>query len=185
MTAPADNSGRIVVGKITGLYGIKGWVKVQSYTTPPENLFAYQPWYLADPLKQTEKPAKPLQVRPHGKGYVAHLEGLDDRDSASACCSHLITVDSKALPDLPQGEYYWQQLIGLRVLSVYGKTPDKPVLLGQITGLMETGANDVIIVGPCESSLDQRERLLPYVESFILEVYMAAGTMLVDWDPEF
>lgn len=178
--------GQIVVGKLTAPYGVKGWVKVHSYTDPPENIFGYGPWRLAG--QHGERQATVVVVddhRVHGKGLVAHLQGIDDREAAATVCQRLVMVDGGGLPALPEGEYYWHQLTGLDVFSGAPGRPGSPVLLGKVTGLLETGANDVLVVAPCEGSLDQRERLLPYVEACVLEVDLAAGRMLVDWDPDF
>ncbi len=177
---------KTIAGKLAGVYGIKGWVKVHSYTEPAENIFRYQPWYLAD--RDGNLTGNILEVdefRAHGKGLVAHIKGIDDRDEAGLLCQRLVAVEMDALPPLPEGEYYWQQLVGMAVWSQFDQHRDKPVLLGQIRELMETGANDVLLVAPCEGSIDQRERLLPYVDACVLGVDLAAGTMLVDWDPEF
>ncbi len=181
----ASTEGKAVVGKLTAVYGIKGWVKVYSYTEPAEKIFSFQPWFLVG-----NEGGKSMTVviddhRPHGKGLIAHIKGVDDRDQAALYCQRQITVDMGELPALPEGEYYWQQLKGLKVMSVYGGRDNAPLLLGRIGDLMETGANDVMVVVPCENSIDQRERLLPYVDAYVLEVDLDAGTMLVDWDPEF
>jgi 16S rRNA processing protein RimM len=175
---------RVTVGKLTSVYGIKGWVKVHSYTDPSENIFGFNPWLLVS--AEGSNNINPVVIddhRVHGKGFVAHIKGVDDRDKAALLCQQIITVEMGELPKLPDGEYYWQQLTGLEVLSSYGSKI--PVLLGKISSLMETGANDILVVAPCENSIDQRERLLPYVDAYVLKVDLAAGNMLVDWDPEF
>lgn len=185
-TPDPELAGKSVAGKLSGVYGVKGWVKVQSYTDPAENIFSYQPWFLAD--LQGNLTGQTLEIdawRNHGKGLIAHIKGVDDRDQAALLCQRKIAVAMGALPELPAGEYYWQQLKGLRVLSNYHGGDNPPRLLGQVKDLMETGANDVMIVGPCDGSIDQRERLLPYVDAHVLEVDLQAGTMLVDWDPDF
>ncbi|HQQ63651.1 MAG TPA: ribosome maturation factor RimM [Pseudomonadales bacterium] len=175
---------KTVVGKLTAVYGVKGWVKVHSFTDPMENIFSYTPWFLVG----ADESNTGTQVivddhRVHGKGLVAHIKGVDDRDAAALFCQQMIAVDIGELPVLPEGEYYWQELTGLQVFSRYGA--GERVLLGKVSALMETGANDVLVVSPCEKSVDQRERLLPYVDAYVLEVDLDTGTMLVDWDPEF
>lgn len=182
--AQPEQNGKVVAGKLTSVYGVKGWVKVHSYTDPPEKIFTFSPWFLAS----TEEGSNHVPVviddyRPHGKGLVAHIKGVDDRDEAALLCQRLITVEMGELPKLPDGEYYWQQLTGLQVFSSYEGHP--PVLLGKVSSLMETGANDILVVAPCEGSIDQRERLLPYVDAYVLKVDLATSSMFVDWDPEF
>jgi 16S rRNA processing protein RimM len=171
---------KAVAGKLTSVYGIKGWVKVHSYTDPAEKIFSFSPWFLG------ENDSTPIVIddyRAHGKGLVAHIKGVDDRDQAALLCQRMITVEMGELPALPENEYYWQQLTGLQVLSSYNG--NAPVLLGKVSSLMETGANDILVVTPCEGSIDQRERLLPYVDAYVLKVDLTAKNMLVDWDPEF
>jgi 16S rRNA processing protein RimM len=113
--------------------------------------------------------------RAHGKILVARLEGCDDRDAAEALVGYEIQVPRSRLPDdLAPGEYYWADLVGLRVETLGG------VELGRIARLFETGANDVIVVE------GKRERLLPYVwQQVVREVDLGAGVMRVDWDPDF
>jgi 16S rRNA processing protein RimM len=119
-----------------------------------------------------------------GKGLVAQLRGCTDRDMALRFARADIAVERSALPQLEQDEYYWHQLEGLRV---YAKSGDgSRVLLGRVDHLVETGANDVLVVKPDTGSLDQRERLIPWVpDDVVLKVDLAQGEMLVDWDPEF
>ncbi len=172
-------SAALVVGKVVGAYGIKGWVKVHSFTDPKENIFDYQPWYL-----KTDKGWVPVKLdagRLQGKGLVAQLNGETDRNRAEALyigCE--IAVDRSVLPNLEDGDYYWSDLIGLRVRTVAG------VDLGSIVEMLETGANDVLVVRGDNDSLDQQERLVPWVpDEFVKEVNPTAGYMVVDWDPEF
>ena len=184
-----DTLGRkITVGRVTGVFGIQGWVKIHSHTEPPDNIFKYQPWCLrADTIGTTEHtPSVQITVcdyRPHGKGHIAKLNGIDTREQAEVLCRHTIETALDQLPPLPEGEFYWQQLIGL---AVYHHTDDQDVLLGVVSNLMETGANDVMEVTPCAGSLDQRTRLLPYVpDVHVTNIDIPAGRITVDWDPAF
>lgn len=186
---PSDSLDRtIVVGRVTGVFGVQGWVKIHSHTEPADNLFQYQPWLLrADTLGASTPPPSTKVVvthhRPHGKGYVAKLEGIDNRDQAEALCRQNIETPLDQLPSLPDGEFYWQQLLGL---AVYCNMNGKDTLLGVIGNLIETGANDVMEVTPCTGSLDKRTRLLPYVPGVhVTEIDIPAGRMTVDWDPAF
>lgn len=174
-------SNLIDVGRITSVFGIKGWVKVQSDTEPPENIARYSPWWL-----KTRHGVKAMvvdQFQPHGKGYIAHIEGVDDRDAAEALARVTIAVERSQMPSLAPDEYYWHQLVGLVVISEFD---GRAVKLGRVSRLMETGANDVLVVAPDETSLDERERLVPYVPGqFVKQVDLEAGVIRVDWDPEF
>jgi 16S rRNA processing protein RimM len=179
---PVDKSlDLVVVGRITAVYGIKGWVKVHSYTEVAEDVFAYQPWYVktAHGVKRVEID----EARPHGKSFAAHIKGVDDRTLAEQYAGSDVAVERALLPELNTGEYYWSQLENLVVISVYD---GQSLRLGRVSKLLETGANDVLVVVPDEQSIDQRERLIPYVpEQFILAIDLVAGEMRVDWDPEF
>lgn len=173
-----DPANRIVVGRITSAYGIKGWVKVFSYTQPMENILQYPEWFL---VKGDEQRSLTLvKGKRHGKTLVAQLEGVNDRTGAEHLRGCEISVAVEELPELPEGEYYWHQLEGLRVFTLNGEC------LGQVDSLMETGANDVLVVRPTTDSLDNRQRLVPYVpEEYVREVVLDSGYMVVDWDPEF
>lgn len=168
----------MVLGKITAVYGIKGWVKIYSFTDPMENIFNYSPWQLniGGSLQTVEVEAS----KRHGKGLIAKLVGVDDRDVARNFCGHEIFGDSSQLPELEEGEYYWNQLKNLLVYT------ESDQLLGKVSHLMETGANDVLVVKATKDSIDQQERLLPYLpDQVIKEIDLETGTMRVDWDPEF
>jgi len=169
------------VGRITAVFGIKGWVKVHSYTEPQENLFEYHPWWLK--TKHGVKKVEIDEARPHGDAFVAHLVGVDDRDLAAEYTAADIAIERDQLPELDDGEYYWSQLEGL---AVYTEFSGKQERLGVVSKLFETGANDVLVIAADAESIDQRERLIPYVPGqFVLSVDIAAAKILVDWDPEF
>jgi 16S rRNA processing protein RimM len=179
--APADGD-LVVLGRISGVHGIKGWLKVRSFTDPIEGILDYPAWHV-----KTAAGWEVLEIdagRRQGRGLVVHLPGCEDRDSAQRFVQADIAVPRAALPELERGEYYWNELEGLQVRSrlADGTT----VLLGRVDHLLETGANDVLVVRACEGSMDRRERLLPWVPgAVILEVDLAARELLVDWDPEF
>lgn len=169
----------LVVGRVVSVHGVKGWVKVFSYTDPLENILDYRPWYLStdEGWEQVEVSA----ARGSGKRLIAHLGDCDDRDQArERFVGREIAIPREALPEPDEGEYYWRELIGLRVVLEDGRD------LGVVSTLMETGANDVLVVRGDRHSLDRRERLLPWVpDQVIRRVDRQAGTLTVDWDPEF
>lgn len=171
----------INVGRITAVFGIKGWVKIHSSTEITEDLFSFTPWWL-----KTAHGVKKIEIddyRVHGNAFVAHIKGVDDRDVAATYTGVDIAVERDFLPELDDGEYYWSQLEGL---TVFSEQNGQRICLGQVARLLETGANDVLVVAPNEASFDQRERWVPYVPGqFVLSVDLSAGEMIVDWDPEF
>ncbi|GAD62216.1 ribosome maturation factor RimM [Aquipseudomonas alcaligenes] len=177
MSATPSVEDLIVLGKITSVHGVRGEVKIYSFTDPIDNLLDYTAWTLKrdGEVKQVELVSGRLQ----GKVLVAKLKGLDDREVARTFAGFDICVPRALLPDLDDGEYYWHQLEGLKVIDLQGQ------LLGRIDHLLETGSNDVMVVKPCPGSLDDRERLLPYTEQCVQQVDLAAGEMRVDWDADF
>lgn len=163
----------IVVGEISGVFGIKGWVKVYSFTEPRENILNYSPWILrkGSDLKTLEVLDGSLQ----GKAVVASLSGITDRDIAASLGGYEIVIDAGMLPEPEEGEYYWRDLIGLKVETEQGVT------LGLVDYLLETGANDVLIVKDGE-----KERLIPFLQGqFVKKIDLESSLMIVDWDPEF
>ena len=162
----------VSVGEVVGAFGVRGWVRVRSYTDPPENILGYSPWVIEGSESTTE--FRVLGGRRHGQGAVAQLKGIADRDQAAALKNSVISVPRSTFPPLAEDHYYWTDLIGLEVLTPAG------VPLGKITGVMETGANDVMEVR------GGRDHLIPFViGEFVKEVRLNSGFIVVDWDPEF
>lgn len=169
--AAQDMERRIIVGRVAGVFGVKGWVKVYSYTVPPGNILSYSPWQLR--LGGDWVTLQRVAGRVHGKGVVAQFAGYDDCDAAATLFDCDIAVTRDQLPDTQGDEFYWADLIGLRVVTLDGTE------LGVVDHLLETGANDVVVVK------GERERLLPYIDQVVREVDLDGGVMRVDWDPEF
>ncbi len=167
-----------MVGRITSVFGVKGWLKVYSYTDPRDGILNYRHWTLVQDGKRVS--AELEEGRRQGQGIVARLKGINDRDIARSYAGAEVRVPRSELPDLPAGEYYWYQLEGLVVFTVEGER------LGFVHHMIETGANDVVTVRADDASIDQRERLIPYLpEQVVKEVDLAERRMVVDWDPEF
>ena len=168
---------RVTLGRIVGVYGVRGWVRVQSFTRPVENLLDYRRWWLA-----TDSPyeARVIEARPHGGALVASLSDaadapITDRDVAAKLLGVEIQVERSALPPPPKGSYYWADLIGLTVKSVSG------VGLGTVTDVTSNGAQDVLVVGDGET-----QRLIPFVKGPIIHsVDLQAGEIVADWEPDY
>lgn len=167
----------LVVGKITGCYGLKGWVKVHSYTEPPENFLGYGQWQLK--RRGVYEAVSFDAGKRQGKGLVAHIAGVEDRTQAELYRGLEVSVLRSALPELPDGDYYWRDLQNLQVWCQDG---DNRVLLGVVDYLIETGANDVLVVKASEGSIDKRERLIPYLPGdSVTRVDLESGVIEVDW----
>lgn len=160
------------MGRILGPFGVRGWVKLRAFTESLESLPAYAVWQVGSGTQWRALQVEETEV--HAAHVVAKLAGVDDRDQAFALRGLDVAVDRAELPAAADGEYYWADLIGLRVENAAGD------VLGTIEDLMETGANDVLVV-----RAEGVERLLPYVEAIVLQVDLAAGKMLVDWGLDY
>ena len=170
MTSDAEKL--VVVGRISGLYGVRGWVKIYSYTEPRDNILNYDPWRLGhDGQWRIERMEN---GRLQGRGVVAQLVGYVDRDSAAKLVGLEIAVPRDQLPSANEGEFYWTDLEGLRVRTRDG------LELGNIDHLLATGANDVMVV------IGDRERLIPFVmDQVVTQVHLDEGWIEVDWDPDY
>lgn len=169
---------KIQVGRISGAQGIKGWVKVFSFTEPAEQILEYSPWQLKK--KGLHLTLEVKQGRQQGKRIVAQLEDLLTRNDAEALLGADIWIDQQQLAELEEGEFYWYQLEGLQVINSAGQR------LGVLDHLFETGANDVMVVKPDENSIDDQERLIPYVEQeVVLKVEMETGEVIVNWEADY
>jgi 16S rRNA processing protein RimM len=167
----------LVVGKIGGCYGLKGWVKIHSYTEPLENFQKFGVWQLK--RRGVFEPIEFDAVKHHGRGLVAHIVGVDDRTLAESYKGLEVSVPASALPPLPEGEYYWRDLQGLQV---WCQDNGGKVLLGEVDYLIDTGANDVLVVKACEGSIDKQERLIPYLPgSSVIRVDLEEALIEVDW----
>jgi 16S rRNA processing protein RimM len=163
----------VLLGRIVGVHGVRGELKLESYTDPRMRIFRYQPWQLGTGSGVVQVAG--CQGRAQGKGIVATLPGIDDRDAAAALVGSDIRVPRAALPPAAPGEYYWADLEGLEVVTMQG------VPLGRVSHLVATGANDVLVIRD-----GVRERLVPFLPGqFVTEVDIQGGRVVVDWDPDF
>jgi len=169
-------SDKVIVGKIGAPYGVKGWVKINSFTDVPEGIFDYSPWQLSDSNEYQID-----QWRPHGKSLVAKIVGVESRDDAERIKNLDIAINENQLPELDEGEFYWRELTGMQVVTTQGYE------LGVVKDVFNTGANDVLQVrAKVNDAFGQKERLLPFVmDTVIKSVNKAESVITVDWDPGF
>ena len=164
---------QVLVGRIVGLSGVGAMVKLESWTDPRMQIFSYQPWQLRSGAGIKELSG--ARGREQGKGMVAELPGIANREAAAALIGSEIWVARSAMPKAAPGQYYWFDLEGLEVVNVEG------VALGKVSHLISTGANDVMV-----ARQGDRERLIPFIDDdFVKSVDLQAQRITVDWDPEF
>lgn len=157
----------IAMAEIGPPHGVKGWVRLKSYAEPPQAIEHYKEFATA---------GEHIRVRQYsgsGRHLIALLEGVETRDEAEQLRGVQLQVPMEQLSPLPEGEYYWHQLIGLEVLRLGGEC------LGRVESLMETGANDVLV-----AAQDGVQTLIPWGAP-VCKVEMDKGRILVDWDPEY
>jgi 16S rRNA processing protein RimM len=186
-----DASDMVILGRVTGVYGVQGWLKIFSYTDPMESIIDYSPWYVR---AENRKRAPWTEVRlkagkRHAKTVIVKLENCDDRDLAMNYIGSEIAIKREQLEPLKgKNAYYWRDLFGLRVVNQQGAE------LGVVKTLMETGVNDVLVVISEEKGMTEKdgsqsgykERLIPWtMDNAIIAVDLEHGVITVDWDPDF
>ncbi|HNP64007.1 MAG TPA: ribosome maturation factor RimM [Woeseiaceae bacterium] len=159
----------LVLGRVVGAFGVRGWVKVYSYTDPREALLNYKGLMLG--RNGGWQSAEVVAGQRHGKSVIAQFEGVNDRDQAEAMVGADIGVSRDALPEPEDGRFYWSDLIGLKVVHRDGTE------LGIVESLLETGAHDVMVV------VGDHERLIPFVnDKIVLGVDLSLRQIKVDWE---
>ena len=166
----SDPQHLVCMGQFGSTYAVQGWLKLQSFSDPDDGILSYQPWYTKE-----KQPLNIEQSRRHGRGFVVKVRGIDNPEMARALIGKEVFVPRDQLPELAPGEYYWADLLGLKVINRAGRQ------LGKVEEMMETGANDVLVVKPDQAG--KANILIPYVmQRYIDSVDLAAQTIQVDWD---
>jgi len=188
--APAEEG--LTLATVLGAYGIKGWVRLWVNLEDPSALTHLSPLTLHKPSGHKPAGHQPSDVpapaaRPviiealqrQGKGYTARLSGVEDRTAAEALKGSDIRMPTAQFPQADDGDFYWRDLEGLQVWCEEGESR---LLLGTVQRLLETGANDVLVVTPSEGSIDDRERLIPWLpDEVIKQVDLQERTIAVSW----
>lgn len=172
MPQSSSDQSMLTLGKISGVFGVKGWVKIFSHTAPLQEIIRYSPLYMKK--RQEWKVVTITDGHKQGKGVVAQLEGINDRDQAFTLIGMKLGIQRKQLSNLADDDYYWTDLEGLSVVT----TDD--VLLGEIAWLFATGSNDVMVVK------GEQEHLIPWILDDIVKVVDLEGAQVrVKWDADF
>ena len=162
------NPERVLIGRVSGVFGTRGWLKIHSYTRPHDNLLTYLVWHLR--VDGNWQECRVISAKKHGPGLVAQLTGVSNRDLALELVGCDIAITRSMLPTNADGEFYWADLIGMNVRNLSG------IQLGEITQMLATGANDVMVVQ------GDIARLIPYVSGiYVIEVDIESRSVLVDW----
>ena len=178
MDSSGANSKKIVLGQIGKGHGIKGWLKLNSFTSPPANILEYP--RLTVHLGERTELLQIDEFKKQQNGIKVHFIGYDDAEVSQKLVGREVSVESQRLPLLSDDEFYWHELEGLQVVNLEGDN------LGQVAHLIETGANDVLVIKPSEQSLDQKERLIPYIQgSIVKRVDISLKRIEVDWGADF
>jgi len=163
----------VIMGRVAAAYGIRGWIKIQPFTEYLDSLLDYRTWWIGreqGPWREVEV----LECGVHGKTLVAQLPDCPDRTAAEKLKGLMIAVPRGSLPEQEEDEYYWTDLIGMAVTNEAGER------LGTVANLLETGANEVLVVRN-----DGGEMLIPFVASAIRQVDMESRTIRVDWSADY
>lgn len=162
---------RVVVAKVGRVHGIQGWVRINSFTEPPENVLNYKDWWILhhNQWQLLEKQASKIQ----NQEILIKIKNCNNREQAQFYTNDLIAVPRESLPLLSSEEYYWSDLIGMRVMN------EQKIDLGIVDHLFSTGSNDVLVL------TGEKERLIPYTEDAIKQIDLQNKIITVDWDSEF
>lgn len=159
------------MGRVAAPYAVRGWIKVQTFTEYLDSLLDFSVWWLGKAGKW--QAFNVLEAKVHSQFLVAQLEGVNDRNQSESMVGMEIAVPRAELPEAEEGEYYWDDLIGLTVVNLLGET------LGKVEGILETGAHDVLKVA------GDRQHLIPFTDPILREVDLKAGRIVVDWGLDY
>jgi 16S rRNA processing protein RimM len=161
----------VTMGRIVAPYGIKGWIKIQPFTQQQHGLVDYPQWQVGQDGEWQSRTVEVAKV--HGATVVAKLEGVADREQAAALQGMRIAISRDDFPAPATNEFYWADLVGLKVVNEQGEH------LGEVRELLETGSNDVLVVE------GERERLVPFTEAVVKQVDIVGGVIRVEWGSDF
>jgi 16S rRNA processing protein RimM len=162
----------VEVGRLGAAHGVRGWMRVQSFTDPPQRLFEWRQWLLQSEAGATRE-MKLLEARPQGNGWIARLEGVDERDAASRLSGSLVLVDRVEFAPTGAREHYRADLVGFEVKNLEG------ALLGVVDHFVDTPGNAVMVIRGA------REYLVPVTAQHLRKVDVESRGLIVDWPEDF
>jgi 16S rRNA processing protein RimM len=169
---PQAGNALVVVARVGAPHGVRGWVKVDCFGgSPSESLLGTTQWYIGEP--RAWQRAEVAEITTHGRHIAVRLDGITDRDGATRLRHKQVALERSALPPTASGEYYWHDLQGLQVSNLQHEE------LGEVVDLIETGANQVLVVR------GDREVLIPFLDGVIANVDMSARRLVVDWQADY
>ncbi len=163
----------IVVGRIQAPHGVRGWLHFRSFTEEPDMALTLTPW-LIDAGAREPKVVELEEWRTQGENFLIKIRGVDDRNAAALWTGKSIQVAASAMPPPGEDEYYWNDLEGMEARD------GKGARLGRIVSVFDNGAHDVLVIKD-----DTRERLIPFVPVYVLDVDAENRVIRLDWDPDW
>lgn len=164
----------VIMGRFGRPVGIQGQIKLFVFSKAQANIEDYQPWHIKNSAGQWEI-VNCKNIKQRDKFLAVNIAGINSRETAQAFTSKEVAIERSVLPTLPDGEYYWRDLIGMNVIN------KKSIKLGKVTELLETGANDVLII-----KSGDKKHLIPFlIDKFVLDISLKENLITVDWDESF
>ncbi len=177
-SAPED---LVLVGYVSGAFGLQGWVKIRPYSSTADALLE-APLFWLETAGQSGREVKRMSSKVHGEDIVARLSDVEDRNAAEALKGTVVKISRALFPALPEGEFYWVDLLGLTVQNLAGES------LGVVRAMMDNGAQSILRVAQAdvpETELLKHEHLIPFVDHFVKEVNQTTKTIVVDWGSDY
>lgn len=165
----------LLIGQINGIFGIKGWVKVFTYTDQKANICRYKPWHIYQKPTQSYTPIEIITCKPQGKTIVAQIKDITTCELANAWLGTKLYITQSQLPKATKDEYYWDELIGMQVINTAG------LELGVVKGLLNSGANDILSV----KNTQKIEHLIPYHKDYVIKIDTNTKIIIVNWQQDY
>jgi len=176
----------VLVGHISGAYGINGWVRVKPYSSDADALLHAKTWWLSKSAREAGlHDVDMMQARSQGDDVVAQLMGVADRDAAEALQGATVQIRRSHFPALNEDEFYWVDLIGLEVVNLMGAP------LGTVTDLLDNGAHPILRVtvrqeqDAAAPGKAPGELLIPFVDRVVTAVDQQQKKITVDWELDY